>query len=531
MKHTVVLLGLALTCGAELLFAVAMPRESSRAEPLRKLAAKLEKGLSGQANKKIAVLSFPYHDGTTSSGSTIVQERMTTFLVEGGKIDVIERNLLKKVMEELKLGMTGLIDPKTSMELGRILGVGAIVTGTLNDVSSDMTEVNARVIEAETGKILAAGQAEIERTWKDSPAAPQPPAIPPAGFLGKPLIQIALLLDTSNSMDGLINQAKTQLWKIVNELSASEKGGNNPSIQVALYEYGNDNLKSEDGYTRQVLPLTTDLDKISEQLFALATRGGQEYCGYAINNALEKLKWDSHADVYKAVFIAGNEPFTQGPVDFRLAAELAAKKGIFLNTVFCGNRQEGIATQWKAAADLAQGDYTSIDQSAPAAAMETPQDGEIARLGMELNKTYVAYGKGASEYARRQSLADSKAVSAGAGIMAARAVTKASRQYAETASWDLIGALENKTLKEEDIKKEELPEEMRSMNETQRKAHIRRKAEERRLLQKKISELNSQRQKYIEEQEKKRAGAATLDKAIINSVRAQAGQKGFSFRK
>ena len=36
---------------------------------------------------------------------------------------------------------------------------------------------------------------------------------------GKPFIKVALLLDTSNSMDGLIDQAKAQLWDIVNELS------------------------------------------------------------------------------------------------------------------------------------------------------------------------------------------------------------------------------------------------------------------------------------------------------------------------
>ena len=33
---------------------------------------------------------------------------------------------------------------------------------------------------------------------------------------------LALLLDTSNSMDGLIDQAKSQLWKIVNELAAAK---------------------------------------------------------------------------------------------------------------------------------------------------------------------------------------------------------------------------------------------------------------------------------------------------------------------
>jgi hypothetical protein len=66
-------------------------------------------------------------------------------------------------------------------------------------------------------------------------------------------IMIALLLDTSNSMDGLIDQAKSQLWKIVNEVAAAKSGdGKQPNIKIALYEYGNDGLSSDEGYIRQV---------------------------------------------------------------------------------------------------------------------------------------------------------------------------------------------------------------------------------------------------------------------------------------
>src|SRR5687768_12616138 len=53
-------------------------------------------------------------------------------------------------------------------------------------------------------------------------------------------IMLALLLDTSNSMDGLIDQAKSQLWKIANELAAAKSSdGSRPNIKIALYEYGN----------------------------------------------------------------------------------------------------------------------------------------------------------------------------------------------------------------------------------------------------------------------------------------------------
>ena len=75
-------------------------------------------------------------------------------------------------------------------------------------------------------------------------------------------IKVALLLDTSNSMDGLINQAKTQLWEIVNELSYAKCENQDPDLLIALYEYGNDNLSSNEGYIRQVIGFSSDLDEI-----------------------------------------------------------------------------------------------------------------------------------------------------------------------------------------------------------------------------------------------------------------------------
>ncbi|HLT34344.1 MAG TPA: hypothetical protein VKZ98_11175, partial [Aquaticitalea sp.] len=107
----------------------------------------------------------------------------------------------------------------------------------------------------------------------------------------KQFIKVALLLDTSNSMDGLIDQAKAQLWEIVNELSYAKCDDNKPNLQIALYEYGNDRLNGDEGYIRQVLAFSNDLDEISKQLFSLTTNGGEEYCGHVIQTSLNQLNW------------------------------------------------------------------------------------------------------------------------------------------------------------------------------------------------------------------------------------------------
>ena len=95
----------------------------------------------------------------------------------------------------------------------------------------------------------------------------------------KPKIQLAILLDTSSSMNGLIDQTRNQLWQVVNEFSKAEQNGVKPSLEVAVYEYGNSRLSASNGYIRQVSGLTGELDAVSEALFSLTTNGGSEYCG------------------------------------------------------------------------------------------------------------------------------------------------------------------------------------------------------------------------------------------------------------
>src|SRR5262249_25073616 len=153
-----------------------------------------------------------------------------------------------------------------------------------------------------------------------------------------PKVQLALLLDTSNSMDGLIDQARSQLWAVVNELAAARRAGEPVVLEVALYEYGNNRIPASAGYVRRLLPFTTDLARVSEELFALTTLGGEEYCGLVIQSALDQLRWSPAPGDLKAIFIAGNEPFTQGPVDFRPVVVRARARGITVNTIHCGPR-------------------------------------------------------------------------------------------------------------------------------------------------------------------------------------------------
>lgn len=355
-------------------------------------------------------------------------------------------------------------------------------------------------------------------------------AFAPNNTFQKPKVQIAILLDTSNSMDGLIDQAKTQLWKIVNEMALAQYDGQTPLLEIGLYEYGNDGLPAAEGHIRQVSQFTTDLDKISEDLFALKTNGGSEYCGHVINVALKQLQWSESNKDLKLIFIAGNEPFNQGRIDYKESCKSAISKGIIVNTIFCGSHQEGISTFWKDGADLADGKYMNIDQNIKEVYIASPYDNDILKLNQKLNTTYISYGATGKKMKERQATQDDNAIGAGEQVQINRAVSKSQVAYSNE-HWDLVDAYKKDQKKIEDLKDEELPTELKGKSKTERIKYLEDKKLEREKIQKEINELNAKRSKYVMEQKKNNAQENTLDAAMIKTVREQATKKNFKFKK
>jgi signal recognition particle subunit SEC65 len=339
-------------------------------------------------------------------------------------------------------------------------------------------------------------------------------------------IQIALLLDTSNSMDGLIEQAKSQLWNIVNELARAKCDDSRPELQIALYEYGNDNLPSSEGYIRQVTPLTTDLDQISKDLFELRTNGGNEFCGEVIGTALKQLNWThSEADL-QLIYIAGNEPFTQGRVNYRTACLNAKEKHVIVNTIHCGDFQEGINTSWKNGADLTGGSYASIEQNRRTVYIASPYDKRISELNSKLNDTYIPFGTQGAEKKENQLAQDSNAGTYGEVNSVKRAVSKSSHVY-NNKSWDLVDASKEAGFEIAEIDEKALPAPMQSMNEAERKAYVEEKKAEREQINREIQELNAQRSTYVAAHQDADSDEEMLGKAVLSSLKSQARAKGF----
>jgi hypothetical protein len=346
----------------------------------------------------------------------------------------------------------------------------------------------------------------------------------------KAAVDVAILLDTSNSMDGLITQAQAQLWSIVQEFAKAKKAGQTPQLRVAIFEYGNSGLPATEGYIRQVQTLTTDLDKVSEALFSLSTRGGDEYCGMVIDECLDRLDWNNEPNSYKSIFIAGNEPFTQGNVEYQQACKKAIQSGVVVNTIHCGDYQQGVSGKWQHAASLAEGEYLNINQDKKVVQIKCPQDKIIIELNKELNKTYLWYGKQAKRgyLMSNQAAQDGNAFGVGGGL--SRAAAKATPAY-NNRGRDLVDTFGEDTGGLLELSKDVLPEEMQKMTDKEQAAYLKKKTQKRAEIKRKINELSQQRAAFIAEERKKMTAEGKADKtlgdAMTESVRKQLKKSGF----
>lgn len=351
-------------------------------------------------------------------------------------------------------------------------------------------------------------------------AAPLKPAERP--------IDLVICLDTSGSMEGLIESAKQKIWDIVNELAKAQP---KPHLRVGLYAYGTPAYGADAGYVRKLQDLSDDLDAVYAKLTPLRTNGGDEYVARVLRDATNDQPWSADKGALKIIVVAGNEPATQDPMFATPeVCKEAIRRGIVVNTIYCGASSSPEAEGWRDAARVADGQFASIDQQNGTVVIHTPFDKKLAELSSDMNATYLAFGSGAKEGLLRQLAADSSSLAVSAPAAAARAVAKSGVNY-RNAGWDLVDAAKDKDFRLESIREEELPAQMQKQTPKERAEFLRATAEKRAEMQKQVTELDAKRQAWLREAMKKGAnkGDQSFDAAVRQAIRSQAEKKGFAF--
>ena len=374
--------------------------------------------------------------------------------------------------------------------------------------------------------LLLAAQTPVIALQPETSPAPKDAELA-AQAKGYSQIDLVLCLDTSNSMDDLIESAKLQLWTVVNTLAKADPA---PKLRIALFSYGNDSISAENGWVRKELDFTDQLDQVYEKLFTLKTNGGTEYVARVTRAALQEPWREGDDKVLRLIFVAGNEPANQDPT-FTLESVLGEAKArkIFVNPILCNSNNPDDAVTWNQVAKLGGGRYASIDPSEQVAYV-TPFDVRLIELSEKLNKTYYFYGtlETQSYFSSNQAAQDSNALSLNSAVAAERAVSKSSALY--TNKGDLVEFYQTNREAALATKEEELPEELKGKTKEEQEKLIQQKAKEREEIQKEILELNQQRLANIEEQKaaQSQSGEKSLDSALIQILREQASTQGIT---
>jgi len=343
------------------------------------------------------------------------------------------------------------------------------------------------------------------------------------------VVQLAICLDTSGSMDGLINAARQKLWSIVNELALAEP---EPRLEVALLTYGNDGHNPENGWVKVETPFTQDLDTVSEMLFALTTNGGSEYVGRVVHSATEELAWHPSTDALKIIVVAGNESADQDPqVSFRDACRGAITNGVMVNSIYCVYSGDGSAVRdtWEEVARLADGQFGTIDQNDAAVVVATPHDRELIELSSAINETYIPFGAEGRAGWANQMQQDANALGLNNAAAAERAQFKGKSLY--YCSWDLVDACNNGDVDLAELSEEELPEELKGKSPAEIEEYVNAMTAKRAAIQKQIDEISKQRQRFVLAEQNRRSSREVDDFDILirSAIREQARSRGFEF--
>lgn len=338
-------------------------------------------------------------------------------------------------------------------------------------------------------------------------------------------LEMVFVLDTTGSMGGLIDGAKQRIWGIINDVMQKPS---KPRVRVGLVAYRDNG----DEYVTKLLPITEDLDKVYTTLMDYRADGGgdtPENVRKALAEGVENSGWSAaKTNLAQIVFLVGDAPpqnYQQEP-DVLVTTAKAVRKNMIINTIQCG-ALDGTKEVWQSIALRGEGKYFAIAQDGGVQAITTPYDAKLAQLAAKLGKTYVTYGdkKRRDENVTAQSVSELRITTGAAmGAQAERAVNKAVNTFQYDG--DLVQDVENESVKIEDVKTENLPEDLQKLSVAERKKEIDKRIAERKTIRAEILALSKQRDEYVAAERKKQGKANGFDTAVAQALREQLLRKG-----
>lgn len=122
------------------------------------------------AQDRPGIAVFPFTDGGSygparedlSALTVGIQQMLLTELQQNPALRIVERSILRAVLDEQDLAPGGRVDPETAARVGRLVGARYAITGAYMDMFGNF-RLDARIVDVETGEVLRATRIENER--------------------------------------------------------------------------------------------------------------------------------------------------------------------------------------------------------------------------------------------------------------------------------------------------------------------------------------------------------------------------------
>lgn len=143
------------------------------ADDVKELASQISASanITKQPKKKIAVIPFRELGSRNPGLGIYLSEALVTELFKLDKVNIVERSMLDKVLDELRRNGSSAFDPSIAKSVGKMVGADAVMLGSILEIQTYIA-VNCRLIDTERGDILAVAETRISGPGTSNPPDP-----------------------------------------------------------------------------------------------------------------------------------------------------------------------------------------------------------------------------------------------------------------------------------------------------------------------------------------------------------------------
>ena len=163
---------LKVTFAATFALVLGAPPPAAAEDVYKKMANDFAKYSTSKKVKNITVVGFARKARTSREESEYFSEKLMSCLVASGKVNLLERSQLDKVLEERKLSASGVTEETGEGGRKKIDPSNAIIVGTIFG-TKDHLKIIAKMIDPLTGAVLHTVEGQTDRQWEIMPERPE----------------------------------------------------------------------------------------------------------------------------------------------------------------------------------------------------------------------------------------------------------------------------------------------------------------------------------------------------------------------